>query len=224
MLKIVAVVLAVAVAGTRIALGIIDLAKPRPHAVSNEATTSTPATTVAPVTVTSAVPTASGVAAGNLTDCSFAVDGHYFPTNRQEPLQNLDLSALQRIAYACSTYNILRAAMNEAGTQSAVQADVIQLKAEVCSSYATVPLCASDQPTPLTAEPTLPPPTFAPPTTASYAALVAKCEATYPINLQQINQTFQETIGRNATATEAQQIVANVCRQQVTQQIQQGQG
>lgn len=58
---------------------------------------------------------------------------------------------------------------------------------------------------------------------SSYATLLAQCEATYPVDIQQINEQFQQSLGRNATQAEVQQIVATICAQQVTNQLQSGQ-
>jgi hypothetical protein len=74
---------------------------------------------------------------------------------------------------------------------------------------------------PLYSPPTVPmlPPidTFptAPPTTMSYADQLAQCMATYPVNLQQINQTSQEMLGRNATPAEIQQTVVTLCEAEI---------
>ncbi len=65
------------------------------------------------------------------------------------------------------------------------------------------------------------PPTsfYAPPSTLSYAAFMAQCEATYPVNAQQIDQVCQEAVARNPTQAEVQEVVANICPQQVEQEI-----
>jgi hypothetical protein len=55
----------------------------------------------------------------------------------------------------------------------------------------------------------------APPTTVNYADQLTQCIATYPVNLQQINQTSQETLGRDATPAEIQQIVVTMCEQEI---------